>query len=617
METIRLTAAQAIVRYLQAQKTEVNGELMPVIGGVFAIFGHGNVAGLGEALEQSKATLPTFRAHNEQAMALAAAGYAKQYNRRRLLAATTSIGPGATNLVTAAGMAMANRLPLLLLPGDTFSSRAPDPVLQQIENPALPGQTVNDCLQPVSRYFDRIHRPEQLITSLPAAMRILMDPADTGPVTLALPQDVQTMAFDYPLSLFEDVLWLEDRQPCTEAALSRAAELICQAERPVIIAGGGVKYSNACKALQEFVELYDIPVAETQAGKGCLPWNHPQQLGAVGVTGSKAANDCLQEADLVIAIGTRLQDFTTGSRSLYQAKTISINIATADAWKHGSVPLKGDCLAVLRELSPMLLKCACSSEWVNVYQARHREWMAVVDNVLSPESVNPTGLPTDANVIGAVLRASDDKTTVVCAAGGLPGELHKLWRAENPLSYHLEYGFSCMGYEIAGALGAKMATPEREIIVTVGDGSYLMMNSEIATSVMLGMKLIIVVLDNRGYACINRLQQACGGAPFNNLLENCLTVEGGAPKTDFAAHAKALGANSEYVASFEGLKAALERAKASDKTYVISLDTDSHIATDAGGHWWEVAVPEVSARNEVNEAREGYEQSKQQQPYGL
>ncbi|PXF30017.1 3D-(3,5/4)-trihydroxycyclohexane-1,2-dione hydrolase [Pokkaliibacter plantistimulans] len=616
MSTIRLTMAQALVKFLQAQYHEVDGKEIPLFAGMFAIFGHGNVAGIGEALHAVRNEFPTYRAHNEQGMALAATAFAKQNRRTQILACTTSIGPGAMNMLTAAGVAHVNRLPLLLLPGDTFSTRTPDPVLQQVEDSANPGVTVNDCFRPVSRYFDRIHRPEQLITSLPAAMRILTDPVDCGPATIALPQDIQAEAYDYPESFFRKRVHRLRRPQADVDQLSEALAVLRCARKPMIIAGGGVHYAGAVDTLRAFVEKHHIPVAESQAGKGVLPWDHPQLLGAIGVTGTSAANHAAQEADVVLAIGTRLQDFTTGSRTVFgnpDVCIIGLNVAAFDAYKHESLPLVADAKTTLGVISQKLGDWQSDGAWQDSVAGWIADWMRVSDAILAA----PTShyLPTDANVIGAVWRNLEPASTLVCAAGGLPGELHKLWRPHDSQGYHLEYGFSCMGYEIAGALGAKMATPDREVVVLVGDGSYLMLNSEIATSVMLGYKLIIVVLDNRGYACINRLQQACGGAPFNNLLEDCLTVEGGAPKTDFAAHARAMGAASEQVTTIAELEQAMARAKASPITYVIAIDTDAQPSTAEGGHWWDVAVPEVSVREQVRTAYTGYKTQKTKQPY--
>ncbi|WP_421856931.1 3D-(3,5/4)-trihydroxycyclohexane-1,2-dione acylhydrolase (decyclizing) [Marinomonas sp.] len=620
MDTIRLTMAQALVKHLQAQFTVVDGVEVPLFGGAWAIFGHGNVAGMGEALAQVKDEFTTFRAHNEQGMALAACAYAKQHRRQRIMACTSSIGPGALNMVTAAGMAMANRLPVLFLPGDVFATRTPDPVLQQVEHFNDPTLSVNDCFRPVSRYFDRINRPEQLITSLPVAINTMLDPATCGPATLALPQDVQTMAFDYPVSFFAKKVHKPRRNRADVDQLATAVAAIKQAKKPLILLGGGVHYSLALEEATALIEQCHIPACETQAGKGALPWDHEFNLGSVGVTGSSAANTAAQEADLIIAIGTRLQDFTSASRTLFanpDHTLLSINITSFDAEKHNAVPLIGDAKVTLQELLAEVDGYQTPTTWTDKVKALNLDWLTAVDQVtaLPKQASDHNYLPTDANVIGVINRTANANSTLVQAAGGLPGELHKLWRTSSDLGYHVEYGFSCMGYELAGGLGVKMATPEREVIVMVGDGSYLMLNSEIATSVMLGLKLIIVVLDNRGYACINRLQQACGGESFNNLLQHCHAVEAGAPKTDFAAHAKALGANSEQVACLADLEQALTRAKASDKTYVIAIDTDPMPSTQEGGAWWDVAVPEVSSREQVVDAERQYKIAKQQQPY--
>ncbi|WP_025733298.1 3D-(3,5/4)-trihydroxycyclohexane-1,2-dione acylhydrolase (decyclizing) [Carnimonas nigrificans] len=613
MSTVRLTMAQALVRYLAAQSIEVDGQVEPLFAGVFAIFGHGNVAGMGEALYHCQDSLPTLRAHNEQGMAHAAIAFAKQQRRRRMMACTTSIGPGALNMVTAAGLAHANRLPVLLLPGDTFASRAPDPVLQQVEHFGSPSTTVNDCFRPVSRYFDRINRPEQLLSSLPAALATLLDPVDCGPATLALPQDVQTFAYDYPEAFFTPQVHRVRRPAIEQCQLDAAVEALLKAERPLIISGGGTLYSGAEEVLANIAEQHGIPVAESQAGKGALSAHHPFNVGAIGVTGSAAANALAREADVILAVGTRHQDFTSGSWALYTEQLpllINLNVARHDAFKHNALAVIGDALEGLQAISERLDGWQASSEWQQRSRDERDAWLKVVEQVTAPTSV---ALPSDAQVLGAVNRSAGEQATVVCAAGGLPGELHKLWQASGAGSYHVEYGFSCMGYELAGGLGVKMAAPEREVYVLVGDGSYLMLNSELATSVMLGHKLIVVVLDNRGFGCINRLQHATGGAGFNNLLKDCRTVGGGAPKTDFAQHAAALGCLSEKVEGIEGLEAALERARAADRSYLITLDTDPLESTEEGGAWWDVAVPEVSPRDEVNKAYAGYLEAKSHQ----
>lgn len=605
--TIRLTTAQALVRYLAAQRTE-DGE--PLFGGVFAIFGHGNVAGMGEALYAHRETLPTYRAHNEQAMAHAAIAYAKANFRRRMMAVTTSIGPGATNLVTAAALAHVNRLPVLLLPGDIFVSRAPDPVLQQVEDFADGNVSANDTLKPVSRYFDRIVHPAQLLSALPRAIRVLTDAALCGPVTLALPQDVQAMAYDYPESFFEPrVVSFHAPAPAADD-ITRAATALRAAKKPLLVSGGGVLYGLATEALRSFSERHGIPVAETQAGKGALEWNHPLNLGGIGVTGSEAANTLAHDADCVLAVGTRLQDFTTGSNTLFaRAQLVGINANAFDALKQGALAVEADARLALEALSAALGDWRASPPWTVRANELADRWRSTVDHVTnSPQRDN--SLPREADVIGAVQRSSEQSTSndiVVCAAGTLPADLQKLWRTSTPGGYHVEYGYSCMGYEVAGALGAKLARPEREVIVIVGDGSYLMMNSELATSVMLGAKIIVVLLDNRGYGCINRLQQACGGAPFNNLLADSRQGPEGAPAIDFAMHARSLGATAEHVANIDELEGAMQRARASTKSYLVSIDTDPARPTEEGGWWWEVAVPEVSSRETVRAARADYE----------
>ncbi|TKC80354.1 3D-(3,5/4)-trihydroxycyclohexane-1,2-dione acylhydrolase (decyclizing) [Trinickia terrae] len=616
--TIRLTAAQALVRYLAAQRVAAeDGSALtePLFGGVFAIFGHGNVAGIGEALYQHRHELPTYRAHNEQAMAHSAIAYAKAHFRRRMMAVTTSIGPGATNLVTAAALAHVNRLPVLLLPGDVFVSRAPDPVLQQVEDFHDGGISANDAFKPVSRYFDRIVHPAQLLTALPRALRVLTDAALCGPVTLAMPQDVQAMAYDYPSEFFEPRVVTFHAGAPVEEELDAALARLMQAKQPMIVAGGGVLYSRgATDTLRAFAEQHGIPVGETQAGKSALPWDHPLNAGAIGVTGSSAANELAHEADCVLAVGTRLQDFTTGSNTLFtQADVIGINANAFDGLKARAQIVQADARRALDALGARLADWKANADWTSRAQSLANAWR---DTVTTRTNTPQSGaLPYDADVIGAVQRSapgalaqSAEGDIVVCAAGTLPAELHKLWRAGRPGAYHVEYGYSCMGYEIAGGLGAKLARPEREVIVMVGDGSYLMMNSEIATSVMLGAKLIIVVLDNRGYGCINRLQQACGGAPFNNMFDDCTQGPLGAPAIDFAAHARSLGAQAEHVANVAELEAAMRRARAADRTYTIVIDTDAARTTGDGGWWWEVAVPEVSTREAVRAARKAYDE---------
>nr|WP_312967928.1 3D-(3,5/4)-trihydroxycyclohexane-1,2-dione acylhydrolase (decyclizing) [Brucella intermedia] len=600
MKTIRLTAAQALVRYLANQLTP-EGETF--IAGVWAIFGHGNVAGLGEALHGIREELPTWRGHNEQTMAHAAIAYTKQLGRKRACAVTSSIGPGATNMVTAAALAHVNRLPVLLIPGDVFANRGPDPVLQQIEDFNDGTMTVNDCFRPVSRYFDRITRPEQLLTALPRAFRTMTDPADCGPVTLAFCQDVQTEAYDWPEEFFEQKVWHWRRPPPDETELNSATAAIQAALKPVIVAGGGVHYSGAHEALRNFAEAHGVPVIETQAGKSALPWDHPLNFGPVGVTGADSANAIAAEADLVIGVGTRFQDFTTGSWALFKhpgRKLLSLNVQSYDGSKHGSIPLVADARIGLETLS----KAISSYKRQPVNVALKEKWFAAADRFTAAPSDSNT-LPTDMQVIGAVQRQARENTVVMCAAGTMPGELHQLWKAGRPMSYHMEYGFSCMGYEIAGGLGIKMAEPDRDVIVMVGDGSYMMANSELATAVMMGQKITVVITDNRGFGCINRLQMATGGAEFNNLLDHAAYVN--PSKIDFAAHAGAMGADTKKAGSIRELEHALAEARNSPRTTVVIIDTDPYPTPETGGWWWDVAVPEVSEREQVRAARKDYE----------
>lgn len=615
METIRLTASQALIKYLSQQFIQVDGELVPIFAGAFAIFGHGNVAGIGEALYGSQAELPTYRAHNEQGMAHSAIAYAKQNKRQRMMMCTTSIGPGALNMVTAAGLAHANRLPVLFVVGDTFANRKPDPVLQQIECFSDPSISVNDCFRPVSRYFDRFVRPEQLITSLPAALQTLLDPANCGPVTLAFPQDVQAEAYDYPTHLFKKTIHRIRRPGIEQQELEDIIAQIKQAQRPLIIAGGGVHYSLATEELSQFAQRYGIPVTETQAGKGALKWDHAMAAGAIGVTGTTAANQLAQEADLIIAIGSRLQDFTTQSRTYIDSakNLIQINVGQVDAAKHGANSLHADAKLTIEALQDGLADgYKVNHNWKSRIETLNQQWRDTYQTVTKAPQL---GLPSDAQVLGALKRQSEQSDVVVCAAGGLPGELHKLWRCENNRSYHVEYGFSCMGYEIAGGLGVKLADPQREVFVVVGDGSYMMLNSELATTVMMGVKIIVILLDNRGFGCINRLQKSTGNKPFNNLLDDCISSEDGAPLIDFAAHAKAMGAESEKVADIYGLEAAIQRARKAPKSYLIAIDTDPEISTPNGDSWWDVPVPQVSENEAVQKAQLAYAQAKTKQPY--
>jgi 3D-(3,5/4)-trihydroxycyclohexane-1,2-dione acylhydrolase (decyclizing) len=616
MKTVRLTTAQAIVRYLIAQRIEIDGELRPLFPGVFAIFGHGNVTCLGQALEEVKDDLPTWRGQNEQGMALAAVAYAKAMRRRQIMVATSSIGPGATNMVTAAAVAHANRLPVLLLSGDTFASRIPDPVLQQVEGFGDPSITVNDTFKPVTRYWDRIVRPEQVVHTLPHAVATMLDPATCGPAFIGLPQDVQAEAYDYPVRLFETVVHEIPRPRADEGQLARAAAVLGEATKPLIVAGGGVHYSLAEEELRTFAERHNIPVVETVAGKATLLSAHRLNAGPIGSTGCTSANALAAEADVVLAVGSRLQDFTTGSWTVFaneSVRFIGLNTATFDAVKHLAHPLVADAREGLRELSARVGAWRAPDDWTDRAAVETAQYHAYVDKIASPSAPAQEQKPTYAQVVGAVDRVARPSDYAFAAAGGFPGELNSGWRAKGLNSIDMEYGYSCMGYEISGAWGAKMALPDREVIVFVGDGSYLMMNSDLYSSVLSGHKLIVIVCDNGGFAVINRLQVNQGGAPFNNLIADSRVQE--VVAVDFAAHAAAMGCRSENVASIAELEAALERARASDRTYVIGISTSAYDWT-GGGAFWEVGVPEVSGRAEVLAAREAMEAGKAAQRVG-
>ena len=603
MSTTRLTLAQAMVRFLCAQKTIVDGEKVGLFAGVWAIFGHGNVPALGEALHQVKDELPTYRGQNEQGMVHAASGYAKQMRRKRMMICSSSVGPGASNMLTGVATAYVNRLPVLLLPGDTFMHRASAPVLQEVERPDDATENVNDCFKPISAYFDRFSKPEQLITSLPRAISVLTDPELCGPVTLCVPQDVQAEAFDFPDSFFDEVVHTLRRPGADVDQLASVAKMISNAKNPVAIAGGGVHYSDAVDTFRSFVEAHNIPVAETSAGKGALPYSHPLNSGGIGVVGSSAANEMVAGSDLIIAVGTRLSDFTTGSRTVVsntRVPQININVAHLDAYKHSAVGLRSDARRALEELQPLLKDWQSSDAHIKNLKQAKAKWQGMID-----EAIKPPGnqLPSDAQVTEVINQAADlSKDVLVVAAGSMPAEGMKLWKGEHSKGYHSEYGFSCMGYEIAGGIGAKMADPDAEVFVAVGDGTYLMMNSEIVSSVALKKKLIIIVLDNRGFGCINRLQNACGADPFNNLYDDGVLVEETIPQIDFAAHAAAMGAASESVNSLEDLAAALERAKKSDRTYCVAISTNA-VDSTGGGSWWQVGIPEVSSKESVVKAR--------------
>ncbi len=596
--TVRLTAAQAMVRWLSVQMTE---EGTRFIEGVWAIFGHGNVAGIGEALHGIGAALPTWRGQNEQTMAHAAIAYAKTLRRRRAQAVTSSIGPGATNMVTAAALAHVNRLPVLFIPGDVFASRRPDPVLQQIEDFDDGTVSANDCFRPVVRYFDRISRPEHLLTCLPRALAVMTDPANCGPVCLAFCQDVQAEAYDYPESFFAPRVWRIRRPEPDPREVAEVAAMIRAAKAPVIVSGGGVIHSGAEADLAAFAKAHNIPFVETQAGKGANPWDDPMNFGSPGVTGSACGNALAARADLVVGIGTRFQDFTTGSWTVFQnpdRRLVSINLAGYDATKHGAVPCVGDAKVTLARLSAALGPHRAPA----FDEASRRAWHETVARVTAaPAATN--ALPTDAQVIGAVQRVATKDTVAMCAAGTMPGALQVLWQAAAG-GYHMEYGYSCMGYEVAGAMGIKLADPAKDVVCFVGDGSYMMANSELATAVMRRVPFTVVLTDNRGYGCINRLQIECGGAEFNNLYRDSdVAAE---PEIDFVAHARAMGAHAEKAATIADLEAKVVAARARDIPSVIVIDTDPVPGTGAGGHWWDVAVPEVGGPERLEAARARY-----------
>ncbi|MEI2807536.1 3D-(3,5/4)-trihydroxycyclohexane-1,2-dione acylhydrolase (decyclizing) [Albidovulum sp.] len=596
--TVRLTAAQAMVRWLSVQMTE---EGTRFIEGVWAIFGHGNVAGIGEALHGIGDALPTWRGQNEQTMAHAAIAFAKTKKRRQAQAVTSSIGPGATNMVTAAALAHVNRLPVLFIPGDVFASRRPDPVLQQIEDFDDGTISANDCFRPVVRYFDRIARPEHLLTCLPRALAVMTDPANSGPVCLAFCQDVQAEAYDYPESFFAPKVWRIRRPEPDPREVAEVAALIRKAKAPVIVAGGGVIYSGAEADLAAFANAHNIPFVETQAGKGANGWDDPLNFGSPGVTGSACGNALAARADLVIGVGTRFQDFTTGSWTVFQnpdRRLVSINLAGYDAAKHGAIPCVGDAKVTLARLSAALGPHRAPA----FDEAARRDWHAAVARVTAaPAATN--ALPTDAQVIGAVQRVATTDTVAMCAAGTMPGALQVLWQAAAG-GYHMEYGYSCMGYEVAGAMGIKLADPSKEVICFVGDGSYMMANSELATAVMRRVPFTVVLTDNRGYGCINRLQIECGGAEFNNLYRDA-NVEA-QPEIDFVAHARAMGAHADKAATLADLEAKIVAARGRDIPSVIVIDTDPVPGTGAGGHWWDVAVPEVGGPERLEAARRKY-----------
>lgn len=621
MKIKRLTTAQAIIQFLLHQHVERDGKRQPFFAGCLGIFGHGCIAGIGQALQQ----YPEFRYYmtkNEQASVHIAAAFAKMSNRLRAFACVSSIGPGATNMVTGAALATINRLPVLLLPGDIFARRNVAPVLQQLEQPYSQDLSVNDAFKPVSKYWDRINRADQIICALPEVMRVLTSPAETGAVTLALPQDVQTETFDYPVELFEDRVWYLPRPVPVPALLDRAVELIRASKKPLIVAGGGVLYSEAREALAKFAADTGIPVGETQAGKGSLPYDHPQNLGAIGVTGTFGANIVAREADLVIGIGTRYSDFTTASKTAFQhpkVRFININVAEFDAFKHAALPVVADARAALETFGKALRGWQVSAGYRKRGEKFNRDWDAEVSRIYAAKGDQPP--ISQGAVIGAVNDAARPQDVVLCAAGSLPGDLHKLWRTREPNTYHLEYGYSCMGYEIAGGLGAKMAAPEREVYVMVGDGSWLMMSSELVTSVQEGRKLIVVMLDNHGFQSIGGLSQAIGGGGFGTRYRrrNAKTghLDGEPVPVDYAANARSLGAHAIATRDIPELKAALAEARQQTKTTVIVVETDPEKRVPGYESWWDVPIAEVSEVASVRKARQEYEPARAAERYFL
>ncbi len=616
----RMTMAQALIRFLANQYVERDGEEQRFFAGCFGIFGHGNVAGIGQALQETP-ELRYYQTRNEQAMVHTAAAYAKMKNRLSAFVCTTSIGPGATNMLTAAAGATINRLPVLLLPGDIFARRDVAPVLQQLESPTTQDISVNDCFRPVSRYWDRINRPEQIITALPEAMRVLTSPAETGAVTLALPQDVQAEAFDYPAELFEPRVWTVPRPRPDRALLLKALAWIRASVQPLIIAGGGVIYSEATAELAAFAAATGIPVAETQAGKGALRYDHPLALGAIGVTGTPGANIMAREADLIIGVGTRYSDFTTASNSAFQephVRFININVAEFDAFKRTALPLVGDARVVLQELLPELEDYDTGEAYRARAAAFNRAWDEEVSRIYNLEHGPPI---SQGEVIGAVNAAARAQDVILCAAGSLPGDLHKLWRTRDPKGYHLEYGYSCMGYEIAGGLGVKMADPEREVYVMVGDGSYLMMAQEIVTSIQEDYKLTIVLIDNHGFASIGGLSQSLGSGGFGTRYryrdEDTGQLDGDLLPVDLAANARSLGAHVVEAGDLPALKAALAEARGQARTTVIVVQTDPEERVPGYESWWDVPVAEVSVMESVRQAREIYDEARRRQRYHL
>ena len=608
--TRRLTMGQALVEFVTQQYTSLDGVEQQFFAGVFTIFGHGNVAGLGQAMLQAKDRLPCYFPRNEQAMVHTAVGFAKMANRRRALACASSIGPGATNMLTGAALATINRLPVLLLPGDIFAARGPAPVLQQLESAASQDVSVNDCFRPVSKYWDRINRPEQLITALPEALRILTSPAETGAVTLCLPQDVQAEAFDYPEALFRKRVWTIGRPRPDQELLRLAAAWLRSAQAPIVVAGGGAIYSEATGALARFASATGIPVVETMAGKGALPFDHPQALGAVGVTGAAGANRIAREADLVIVVGSRLSDFTTASTTAFQhpdVRFVNVNITEFDAGKHQALPLVGDARATLDEWLPLMQGWQTAAAYRQRVAREKADWDGEVDRIYAGTG---TSTISQGEVVGILNDLTGPTDVIVNAAGSLPGDLHKLWRARDPKQYHLEYGYSCMGYEIAAGLGVKMAAPDREVYVLVGDGSYLMLAQELVTSIQEGVRLTVLILDNHGFASIGGLSQSVGCAGFLTRYKQrdraTGQLDGDVVAVDFAANAASLGAHAIRACTAAQIRAALEAARRADRTTAIVIPVDREQRVGGYESWWDVPIAEVSTIEEVQEARAEY-----------
>jgi 3D-(3,5/4)-trihydroxycyclohexane-1,2-dione acylhydrolase (decyclizing) len=615
-----MTMAQALIEFLKNQYVERDGQEHQFFAGVLGIFGHGNVGGIGQALQQNP-DFPYCLVRNEQSGVHLAAGFAKASNRLRAFACTSSIGPGATNMITGAALATINRLPVLLLPGDIFARRNVAPVLQQLESTTTQDTGVNDCFKPVSRYWDRIYRPEQLITALPEAMRVLTSPSDCGAVTLALPQDVQAEAYDFPEELFRKRVWLIRRGQPDEVSLHRAVEAIRSSTKPLIVAGGGVLMSEACDALDKFVSQTGIPVAETQAGKGSLRWDHPQSVGAIGSTGTLAANRLAREADLVIGIGTRYADFTSASMTAFQnpqVRFVNINTAEFDAYKVAALPVVADARVALEQLTHWLSSYRVSEEYAGETAGLKVQWEAEVDRLLH---LNNPGRPAQSEVIGAIWEASGERDVMLSAAGSHPGDLHKLWRTRTPNGYHMEYGYSCMGYEIPAGIGAKMADPSREVYVFLGDGTYQMMPSEIVTSVQEGVKIIIVLVDNHGFGSIGALSRSLGqggfGTSYRFRSPASGQLDGDSLKVDFAANARSLGAHALTASTLDELKEALTKAKTLDRTTVIVVETDPAVSVPGYESWWDVAVAEVSELESVRAARANYEEQRKRERHHL